>query len=131
MKNKLATIFTAALLSLSTSAFAEGPIVRNTLETFCFDRKTLVETLKQWKETPIFAAQSVRELNNRQITVTLIVFSNKEEGTWTMAEQYSENLFCVLGIGFEFNLISGAFNGNSIREEKKNEKGIRNIFLTQ
>lgn len=69
----------------------------------CTDLKSVSEVLKKYGEEPAFTGVSTREIAGKFIPISMVIFINNKTKSWTIVEKYSENIYCVSGMGPEIS----------------------------
>ena len=66
----------------------------------CSNLKTLNDVVKEYGEIPFAVMTSYRSLNGDQaVPIRAVLFVNPNTKTYTFAEQFADNTFCVVSIG--------------------------------
>lgn len=86
----------ALLFFIASTAHASS------ISTYCVDDVELEDTVAKYNESPIARGVSVRSLNNTGVSLTMVIFVNKETRSFTIAEKVDNNLYCIIGIGTAF-----------------------------
>jgi hypothetical protein len=80
-------------LANSETVTVDFPIV-------CSNMKALSEVIAEYKEQPAMTMSSVRDTgSDRPMLNRLVLFVNYETKTWTMGEQISPDLVCLIAVG--------------------------------
>ena len=72
----------------------------------CGNLKDLTAVMVEFNEKPFAAGETVRSTNNRTIVESVVIFFlNKRTKTWTVVEKISDDLYCVVSSGKNFNIV--------------------------
>lgn len=81
--------------SLALAQLAQMPSFK-----VCADREQLNSALTDFGEMPLLAMTNVNTIEDAKIeSYKAILFANPKTGTWTLAEQWNDNFFCVVAMG--------------------------------
>ena len=98
MRSLIALFFVAALTS-TAAANDEEYTFRTPFDAICTSKLIFAETLARYGEVPIMRGHSLRNIDGALLSMNTVLFMNIETGTWTMAEQMSEDALCVVAMG--------------------------------
>ena len=104
MRKIFALCFT---LTLTLSANAQNDSDYTFLTPFdaiCTTRMIFAETITRYGEVPIMRGKSLRNVNGALVPRPTVLFMNMQTGSWTMAEQMSEDAYCVTGMGQDWEV---------------------------
>ena len=65
----------------------------------CVDSLVLAQTLVEYGEKPALTMTTNREMSKGVESFATVLFVNYQTKSWTLVEQYSEDLYCVIGMG--------------------------------
>jgi hypothetical protein len=65
----------------------------------CGSLEQLAGVLEEHGEEPALTATSTREVAGKFHTVPMVIFVNMKTKSWTMVEKYTDNIYCVAGLG--------------------------------
>ena len=68
-------------------------------DAICTTRMIFAETITRYGEVPIMRGMSLRNVNGALVPMPTVLFMNMQTGSWTMAEQMSEDAYCVIAMG--------------------------------
>jgi hypothetical protein len=87
----------AICLTISQTAYSQAII--GTVPIICTTLEDISSTLEQFNEFPLLTAQSNRDFGDELLlSVPMVVFFNRETGSFTIAEQVND-MFCITAIG--------------------------------
>ena len=93
------TMIFSAVLASAVNAKEEAYTFLTPFDAICTSKMIFAETLARYGETPIMRGHSLRNINGAQVSMNTVLFMNLETGSWTMAEQMSEDAVCVVAMG--------------------------------
>ena len=97
---KYLILLLALLISLTVNAQTR------LLPVECGNLKDLTTVMVEFNEKPFAAGETVRSTNNRTIVESVVIFFlNKKTKTWTVVEKISDDLYCVISSGKNFNVV--------------------------
>jgi hypothetical protein len=100
--NSLSIAVVCVGLLFSTLAHGQSRIIN--LPAACANSKVLSELVSEFDETLSLTMTSFRENTKSDPTKNLLlVFINFKTKTWTMAEQVSKDVFCIIATGDDVN----------------------------
>ena len=91
--------FLFCLMLISTPAMAKPEVVK--FDAYCVDANGLGEMLAKYEELPMMTMASGRTVKGSDKIFPSVLFANPKAKTWTLAEQVSENIYCVVATGSE------------------------------
>lgn len=91
----------AVLLTFTSASFAQEKVT-TTFESYCITEKDLVTTIDKYTEDPLARGMSLRRTGTKEIKVPMVIFVNKKERTFSVAEKMGDDLYCVIAIGDNF-----------------------------
>jgi hypothetical protein len=94
---KLFSLLLASVLILPVHTFAQNRILQ--FPATCVNITTLAELLHEFKEQPAMTMLSNRPSGDEFVTNASVLFINYTTKTWTMAEQISNERYCVIATG--------------------------------
>lgn len=103
----IVVLLLAATVSTTTMSTESGLFFRTPFDAICTTERIFAETLYHYGETPIMRGQSVRDINGVVVTMNTVLFMNLETGSWTMAERMSDDAFCVMAMGQNWQVYPG------------------------
>jgi hypothetical protein len=80
---------------------------RTPFDAICTTQQIFAETLYRYGETPIMRGQSMRNINGAMVAMNTVLFMNLETGSWTLAERMSDDAFCVVAMGENWQVYQG------------------------
>ena len=94
----LALLLIVAYTVNSTAQSKEPP--KKTIDVICVTEQQIEDTLiEKYKERPMLVMTTSREINGKPTTVSTVLFVNPKTRSWTLAEKWGENNYCVIGMG--------------------------------
>jgi hypothetical protein len=93
----IALIFLSVMIT--SGCAANQPLVKRSVETMCVDSLVLAQTLVEYGEKPALTMTTNREMSKGVESFATVLFVNYQTKSWTLVEQYSEDLYCVIGMG--------------------------------
>ena len=111
----LTTITAASLLAVSSAAYSQLNIMK--FNGACGSQAVFADTIASYEEIPIARGVSNRSLDglpNRP----LVIFVNITTRTFTIAEKVADDVYCVVGLGIEFEPLGE--DGNPVDSVKEN-----------
>ena len=96
-------------LAVNTTAVADESELtfRTPFDAICTTQQIFGETMLKYGETPIMRGQSVRNVDGVMVFMNTVLFMNLETGTWTLAEKITDNVFCVMAMGQNWQVYQG------------------------
>lgn len=85
-----------ALALVSSTTYASQKFE---LTTVCSTGADIYKVLTDYDEKPMLKMKSNRLKRGTLVPYSNILFVNAKEGSFTMVEQYEEDLFCVVALG--------------------------------
>jgi hypothetical protein len=68
--------------------------------SYCMGEKKLNMLMQKYNESPMMTMTSTRILNEKMIRNSpTILFANPKEGSWTLVEKATDELYCVVATG--------------------------------
>jgi len=106
MRNLVALLFA---ITINTTAVADESELtfRTPFDAICTTQQIFGETMLKYGETPIMRGQSVRNVDGVMVFMNTVLFMNLETGTWTLAEKITDNVFCVMAMGQNWQVYQG------------------------
>ena len=80
---------------------------RTPFDAICTTQQIFGETIIKYGETPIMRGLSVRNVDGVMVFMNTVLFMNLETGTWTLAEKITDNVFCVMAMGQNWQVYQG------------------------
>jgi hypothetical protein len=113
MKRTMAAVSSVLLSAVTVSAGAnESELTfRTPFDAICTTERIFAETLYSYGETPIMRGQSVRDINGVTVAMNTVLFMNLKTGSWTLAERMSDDAFCVVAMGQNWEVYQGRNHG--------------------
>jgi hypothetical protein len=93
----IALIFPCVMMT--NGCAASQPLVKRSVETMCVDSLVLAQTLAEYGEKPALTMTNNRETPKGVESFATVLFVNYQTKSWTLVEQDSEDLYCVIGMG--------------------------------
>ena len=106
MRNLVALLF-AVTVNTTTVANESELTFRTPFDAICTTQQIFGETMLKYGETPIMRGQSVRNVDGVMGFMNTVLFMNLETGTWTLAEKITDNVFCVMAMGQNWQVYRG------------------------
>lgn len=97
----LAFIIISSLLCVP-KAFSQTSIIK--FDAVCTSKIELAEVLSEYQELPLARGNSSRGAE-KVLGNPLLLFVNPTTRTWTIAEQVSEDIVCVIALGTQFSTL--------------------------
>ena len=96
-------------LAVNTTAVADESELtfRTPFDAICTTQQIFGETILKYGETPIMRGLSVRNVDGVMVFMNTVLFMNLETGTWTLAEKITDNVFCVMAMGQNWQVYQG------------------------
>ena len=96
-------------IAVNTTAVADESELtfRTPFDAICTTQQIFGETMLKYGETPIMRGQSVRNVDGVMVFMNTVLFMNLETGTWTLAEKITDNVFCVMAMGQNWQVYQG------------------------
>ena len=96
-------------LAVNTTAVADESELtfRTPFDAICTTQQIFGETIIKYGETPIMRGLSVRNVDGVMVFMNTVLFMNLETGTWTLAEKITDNVFCVMAMGQNWQVYQG------------------------
>ena len=111
MKRTIAAVFSVLMSAVTVSATAvanESELTfRTQFDAICTTERIFAETLYRYGETPIMRGHSLRNINGVMTAMNTVLFMNLETGSWTLAERMSDDAFCVVAMGQNWEVYPG------------------------
>lgn len=87
--------------TITTSALADDSeyTFLTPFDAICTTQQIFAETMMKYGETPIMRGQSLRNINGAMVAMNTVLFMNLQTGSWTLAEKMSDDAFCVVAMG--------------------------------
>lgn len=101
------------ILRLSLVAAFFSPIFAHAEITYptnlvCVTEKELTPVLNKYQEQPVLKFSSMRVIGNNAGYLQSVLYMNTTTKTWTLVEQWGDDLYCVVSIGIDAEpIISG------------------------
>ncbi len=89
-----------AISGLANPVIADSEITTVDFPIACSNMTVVAATLAEFKEKPAMVMNSVRDAGGRQITHPLVLFINYETTTWTLGERISQDVVCLIAVGY-------------------------------
>jgi len=89
--------YLAALAFVSLPVYAQE-IVTAPIDAYCLSKERMTALLTEHEEKAMLVGVSVRNINNKEISVPMVVFANPETKSFTIAEKVNER-YCVVAMG--------------------------------
>jgi succinyl-CoA synthetase alpha subunit len=110
---KIATFLLLALVSVEARA-----VERATYEAVCMNHLQLAEITNTFGEIPVARGVSV-PLGKKDTVFTTVIFVNPQTNTFTIVEQVTDDRYCVIVLGTEFQPASAKIQKDF---QNKNDK---------
>lgn len=107
----------ALLLIVSSTVYAQ----QSNLPVYCINYNSLDSTLSEWDEIPFVRGKSFRENSSGEIRNALVLFVNANKRTWTLVEKFSDDKYCVLAAGTDFEPVPAKIIDDVINEREKSK----------
>jgi hypothetical protein len=88
----------AALLMLPAMAVSQET---KRVDLPCASLDKIVEVTEKYDELPLLRSSSVRD----GAVQVLVIYANMKTGSYTIVERVSDNWFCVLSVGADFQTV--------------------------
>jgi hypothetical protein len=98
MRNLVALLFATTVSTTAVSNDSGNTFVAP-FDAICTTQKIFGETMLNYGETPIMRGQSMRNINGAMVAMNTVLFMNLGTGSWTLAERMSDDAFCVVAMG--------------------------------
>lgn len=89
--------YLAALAFVSLPAFSQE-VITVPIDAYCLTKEHMSEMLLEHEEKAMLVGVSVRNVNNKEVAVPMVVFVNSDTATFTIAEKVND-LYCVTVMG--------------------------------
>lgn len=80
--------------------FAQAEIIYPT-KIVCVTEQELTPVLTKYQEQPVLKFSSMRVIGNTQGYLQSVLYMNATTKTWTLVEQWSDDLYCIVAIGVD------------------------------
>jgi UDP-glucose 4-epimerase len=98
MKPLLDTLRLSLVTAFFFPLFAQAETIYRT-QLVCVTAQELVPVLEKYQEKPILKFSAHRVVGNSVVNLPSVLYMNSTTKTWTLIEQWAEDLFCVVSIG--------------------------------
>ncbi len=98
MKPLLDTLRMSLVAAFFLPLFAQAEIIYPT-KLVCVSAQELTPVLEKFQEKPILKFSSHRVVGNSQGYLQAVLYMNPSTKTWTLVEQWAEDLYCIVSIG--------------------------------
>lgn len=98
MRALIALLLAATLNTVAVANDEEYTFV-TPFDAICTIKTIFAETITKYGEVPIMRGQSLRNVNGAMVVMNTVLFMNMKSGSWTLAEQMSEDAYCVVAMG--------------------------------
>lgn len=85
-------------LLVSTISHSQDSVLIK-LDTVCASEDKLIKVLNEYKEIPMLKMVSKRMFGDKLQELSTVMFVNSTTQTYTLVEQISETLYCVIATG--------------------------------
>lgn len=65
----------------------------------CVSEQELTPVLNKFQEQPVLKFSSMRIIGNAQGYLQSVLYMNPTTKTWTLVEQWADDLYCIVAIG--------------------------------
>ena len=87
----------STLLFLPALAIAQIETVH--FESICTTSSTIEKTLKKFGEKPFITALGHRQIGDKNVFHSIVIFMNVETKTWSMFEKVDDDSYCIIAVG--------------------------------
>ena len=87
-----------------------------TMQTVCVSAKDLTSLVDEFKEIPYVRGIS-RPIVNEGVSLSLVIFVNPKDRSFTIAERVAQDRYCILAVGNNFEPVP-----QQIQDEVKTEQ---------
>ena len=94
MARRIPAVITAALISAPAWAVSTGSI-----PVECGSEAELLAMLREYDEKAVLMMSSHRMVSRQEVSVPAVLFINSTTLTWSLVEQVSEDVYCVVAQG--------------------------------
>lgn len=98
MKPLLDILRLSLLAAFFSPLFAHAEIVYPT-RIVCVAEEQLTPVLNKYQEKPVLKFSSIRMIGNSQGYLQAVLYMNLTTKTWTLVEQWADDLYCIVAIG--------------------------------
>lgn len=88
------------------------------LKVECVPFRVIENVTAEYNELPFIRGSSVREGERGSRAIPFVFFLNARTGTWTFTERISENEFCILASGEDFEPVPAEIIDRTIERRK-------------
>jgi hypothetical protein len=89
------------------------------IPAYCVTLQQLSDILDEHDELPLIRGKSVRETDKEPSVNPLVLFMNGKTGSWTIAEKIPSNLYCIIAVGAEMQMVPGDVIDNMMKERDR------------
>lgn len=100
MKPLLDILRLSLVAAFFSPLFAQAEVVYPT-KLVCVTEQELTPVLTKYQEQPVLKFSSMRVVGNSQGYLQSVLYMNPTTKTWTLVEQWDENLYCIVSIGID------------------------------
>lgn len=100
MKPLLDILRLSLVAAFFSPLFAHAEIVYPT-KIVCVAAEELTPVLNKYQEQPVLKFSSMRVIGNSQGYLQAVLYMNPTTKTWTLVEQWAEDLYCIIAIGVD------------------------------
>ena len=96
------------------------------IDAYCMSEDTMSEITEKYQERPLLAMKSAREVSGKSLEFITILFANSKTSSWTLVEQVTENVYCVVATGDKLMPYSKVESGN--KKQKSDIPGKSSVL---
>jgi uncharacterized membrane protein len=89
--------YLAALAFVTLPAQAQE-VLNVPIDAYCVTKDHMAGILAEHEEKPMLIGVSVRNVNNKEVSVPMVIFFNKDSRSFTIAEKVNDR-YCVIALG--------------------------------
>jgi hypothetical protein len=95
------------IMSLAVAFFSTASLAQTSmLPVECGTMQELTKVLAEYDEKPFAIGDTQRMVRGNVAQNHVLFFVNPKTKTWTVAEKFSDNLYCVVSGGMNFSLVT-------------------------
>lgn len=99
MRNFIISMVATLCVNSAVAQNELEPTFRTSVDVACTSAQIFGDTMLKYGETPIGRGHSVRNIGGVTMVTNTVLFMNLKTGSWTLAEKFADNAFCVIAMG--------------------------------
>ena len=89
------------------------------LDVKCVSFRVIEALTTEYKELPFIRGASIRDGERGSRSVPFVFYLNARTGSWTLTERVSENEFCILASGEQFEPVPAELIDQTIKRRER------------